>query len=203
MLDSCYDAVNYPSPTCANITRNSAGQVTFIKTGNLNAAEYQFAGLTASASYAIPAHYIGATGNFSLSGNYLYTDKLQYRVGAGDLNILANSIQAGAPGSRHQATVNLNYDSDSVGFEFQARYFGSAQINPNSPPNNLNISGVPQVVFLNSTLSYTVNKQYTIHVTVDNILNQGSPYPAVSTDTAIYYAGILGRYYRISVKAKF
>lgn len=205
VLNGCYDAAAYPGPTCTNITRTN-GQVTFIQTGNLNAAQYNFAGLSASASYTLPAHYLGATGNLSLSGNYLYTDKLQYRVGTGDLTIAANSIfspAASNPGSRHQATVNLNYDSDSVGLQLQARYFGSAVFNANDTPNTRDIPGVPQVVFLNATASYTVNKQYTLRFIVDNVLNQGSPYPAVAQDTSIYYAGILGRYYRVAVRAKF
>ncbi len=206
VLNGCYDASSYPGPTCADFKRNAAGQVTFIQTGNLNAAQYDFAGLSASASYVLPAPYLGATGNLSFSGNYLYTDKLQYRVGTGDLTIAANSLASPAssnPGSRHQATVNFNYDSDSVGFQFQARYFGSAVVNANDTPTTRNIPGVPEVVFLNTSLSYTVNRQYTLRLMVDNILNQGSPYPAVASDTAIYYAGILGRYYRVSVRAKF
>jgi iron complex outermembrane receptor protein len=200
VLNGCYDASTYPGPTCSAITR-SAGQVTFIKTGNLNAAQYEFAGLSASASYSLPAPYLGATGNFSLTGNYLYTDRLQYRVGTGDLNIQTNSLQL--PGSRHQATVNLNYDSDTVGLEVQARYFGSAVFNANDKANTRDVTGVPQVVYLNATASFTVNKQYTLRLTADNLLNQGTPYPAVAQDTAIYYAGILGRYYRVSVRAKF
>ncbi|MBV8972317.1 MAG: TonB-dependent receptor [Sphingomonadaceae bacterium] len=205
VLDSCYDAPTYPAPTCSAFTRTN-GQVTFIQSVNLNAASYQFAGLSASASYVLPAHWIGATGNFTLTGNYLYTDKLQYRVGSGDLNVLTNSINNSVtsyPGSRHQATVNFDYDSDTIGFQFQARYFGSAVFNANDKPNTRDIPGVPEVVFLNSTLSFNVDKRYTLRLTVDNILNQGSPYPAVAQDTSEYYAGILGRYYRVTVRAKF
>ena len=175
--------------------------MTFIQTGNFNAAQYEFAGLSASASYTLPAPFLGATGNLSMTGNYLYTDRLQYRVGTGDLNVETNSLQL--PGSRHQATVNLNYDSDTVGLELQARYFGSAVFNANDTATTRDIPGVPQVVFLNATVSYTVDKRYTLRLTADNLLNQGSPYPATAVDTAIYYAGILGRYYRVSVKAKF
>ncbi len=205
VLNSCYDSASYPGPTCGSFTR-TAGQVTFIQSVNLNAASYEFAGLSASASYVVPAHFIGATGNLTFSGNYLYTDRLQYRVGSGDLFIETNSITtsgATEPGSRHQATVNFNYDSDVIGLQLQARYFGSAVFNANDKANTRDITGVPEVVFLNSTLSYTVNKQYTLRLTVDNILNQGSPYPAVAQDTSVYYAGILGRYYRVSVRAKF
>ncbi len=205
VLNGCYDSASYPGPTCANFTRTN-GQVTQIQTGNLNAAEYNFAGLSASASYTLPAPYLGATGNLSFSGNYLYTDRLQYRVGMGDLTIAANSLASPAssnPGSRHQATVNLNYDSDTIGFQLQAKYSGTAVFNANDTASTRSNPGVPAVVFLNSTLSFNVNKQYTLRLTVDNLLNQGSPYPAVAQDTSLYYAGILGRYYRVSVRAKF
>ncbi|QXQ05332.1 TonB-dependent receptor [Sphingosinicellaceae bacterium] len=205
VLNGCYDATSYPGPTCSNFTRTD-GQVTFIQTGNLNAASYEFGGLSASVSYTLPAPYIGATGNLSLNGNYLYTDRLQYRVGSGDLTKETNSIATAnvtEPGSRHQATVNLNYDSDTIGFQLQARYFGSAVFNADDTANTRNIKGVPQVVFLNSTLSFNVDKTYTLRLTVDNILNQGSPYPAIAQDTSIYYAAILGRYYRVSVRARF
>ncbi len=77
VLQSCYDASTYPSAICGNITRNG-GQVTFIKTGNLNAAVYNFAGLTASVAYTIPTPFISASGKVTASGNYLYTDKLGF-----------------------------------------------------------------------------------------------------------------------------
>ena len=97
----------------------------------------------------------------------------------------------------------MNYDSDTIGFQLQAKYSGTAVFNANDTANTRSNPGVPAVVFLNSTLSFNVNKQYTLRLTVDNLLNQGSPYPAVAQDTSLYYAGILGRYYRVSVRAKF
>lgn len=206
VLNGCYDAAAYPGPTCSSVTRNGAGQVTFLKSGNLNAAEYQFAGLSASGTYTIPTPFLGASGKVTLGGNYLYTDKLQYRVGTGDLTKLVNGLNntvASVPGSRHQATVNINYDSDFLEAELQARYFGSAVINPNDTPNTRDIPGVPEVVYLNSTIAYNVSKQFTLRVNVDNLLNQGSPYPAVAQDTAVYFAGILGRTYRVSAHVRF
>ncbi len=206
VLNGCYDAASFPSPTCSSFTRDAQGQITSIRTGNLNAAVYEFAGLSASAAYTFPTSFIGATGRTSLSGNYLYTDKLQYRVGAGDLNVLTNSLNNNAstyPGSRHQATVNLNYDSDYVGFELQARYFGSAVFNANDKPNTRDVTGVPQVVYLNSSLAYNVSKQLTLRLGVDNLLNQGPPYPSVAQDTAVYFQGILGRTYRVQAHVRF
>lgn len=205
VLNGCYDSATFPSPSCSNFTRDAAGQVTFIKTGNFNAAQYEFAGLTASAAYSLPARFIGATGNLSFSGNYLYTQRLQYRVGTGDLNVLTNSLNSSVtsyPGSRHQATVNFNYDSDFVGLQLQAHYLGSAVFNANDTPTTRDVRGVPEVVYLNSTVSFTVDKRYTLRLTADNLLNQGPPYPSVAQDTSIYFAGILGRSYRVSVRAK-
>ena len=120
--------------------------------------------------------------------------------------IQVNSIYpqgVGGPGSRHNATVNLNYDSDFLGLELQARYNGSAVFDTNDAINTRNIEGVPDVVFLNSTVSLNVSKRFALRLAVENLLDQGSPYPAVASDAAIYYAGILGRYYRVSAHVKF
>ena len=206
VLQGCYDASNYPGPFCSQFTRNAAGQVTFVQTGNLNAAEYLFAGLTASAAYTFPTRFIATSGKITLSGNYLYTDTLQYRVGAQGTVIQVNSIApqgVGGPGSRHNATVNLDYDSDVFGFQLQARYQGSAVFDANEAPNTRNIAGVPDVVFLNTTVSLNVTKQFALRVNVDNLLDQGSPYPALAADTSLYYAGILGRNFRVSAHVKF
>jgi len=199
ILDACYDATSYPTTICSNITRSGTGQVTFLKSGNENAAESKFAGLTAGINWQIPTPFIGATGKVTLSGNYLYTDTQQFRVGTGDAQINVGSIGY----NRHSATANFNYDSDLIGFQLQARYLGAAVFNANDAPKTRDIPGVPDVVFLNASLTFNIDKRFSFRVNCDNILSQGSPYPAVAQDTSTYFAGILGRYYRAAFLAKF
>jgi hypothetical protein len=62
---------------------------------------------------------------------------------------------------------------------------------------------VPDVVFLNTSLTFNIDRRFSFRVNCDNILSQGSPYPAVAQDTSTYFAGILGRYYRAAFLAKF
>ncbi len=75
--------------------------------------------------------------------------------------------------------------------------------NSNDAINARNIPGVPDVVFLNTTLAFNVTKRFALRLNVENILDQGAPYPATAFDTAVYFAGILGRYYRLSAHVKF
>ncbi|MET0308220.1 MAG: TonB-dependent receptor [Sphingomonas sp.] len=209
ILNACYDSTSYPNNFCSLITRDmtgdgkTAGQITMIREGYYNAASYESAGLTVTAAYRLPLSRLGVnntSGVAGLSVNYFYNDKLEQRVGTGDVNHLAGEI--GYP--RHSGTANLTYDSDGFNALFQAQYFGKGQYDVDEAPDARNIMGVKGWWLFNATIGTQVNKQLDLKFIVDNVFDVAPPYPVpAGGGTVTYFSGILGRYMRVAATVKF
>jgi iron complex outermembrane recepter protein len=202
ILNACYDSPSYPNSFCGLVDRNSAGQITMIREGYYNAASYQTSGLTVTAAYRLPLERVGVNnaGVLGLSVNYFYRDKLEQRVGTGDVNHLAGEI--GYP--HHSGTANFTYESKGFNALVQAQYFGKSKYDVDEAPNARNIMGVGDWWLFNATVGTRVNDQFSLKLIVDNVFNVKPPYPApAGGGTVTYYSGILGRYARIAASVKF
>lgn len=198
ILNACYDATSYPNSFCGYIDRNPAGQVTFIREGYFNAASYDFRGLTVNAAYQRNFAGLGTVG---LNVNYLYRDKLETRVGTGDLNHIAGEI--GYP--HHSGTANINFASGPFNALVQVQYYGKSRFDVDDAANARNITGVGGWAVVNSTIGINVNKQFGFRFIVDNIADAKPPYPYTGgyNATQTYFSGVLGRFYRVAVTARF
>lgn len=202
ILNACYDSASYPNSFCGLVTRDSSGQITAIREGYYNASSYETSGLTVTASYRLPLSRIGvsSSGVAGLSINYFYRDKLEQRVGAGDINHLAGEI--GYP--HHSGTANLTYESDRFNALVQAQYTGKGAYDVDEAANARNIMGVSDWWMINATVGVRVNRQFGLKLIVDNVFDVNPPYPApAGGGTTTYYSGILGRYARIAATVKF
>jgi iron complex outermembrane receptor protein len=204
ILNACYDSPGYPNSFCGLVDRDANGQITMIREGYYNAASYQTSGLTVTAAYRLPLQRVGLNnaGAVGLSVNYFYRDKLEQRVGTGDVNHLAGEV--GYP--HHSGTANLTYDSDSFNLLFQAQYTGKGQFDVDEAANARNIMGVGDWWMFNASVGVKVNEQFGLKLIVDNVFDTQPPYPAPAGSAnafPTYYSGILGRYMRISANVKF
>lgn len=199
ILNACYDSGNYPNTFCGAVTRDSDGQITMIEQGYYNAASLKFAGLTATASYRVP---LGTDSSIGLGVNYLYVDRLEQQVGAGDINHTRGEI--GNP--KHSGTINANYDGKVISALFQAQYFGKSRFNVDEADNARNIRGVDDWWLFNATLGVKVNERFGLKFIVDNVFDRQAPYPVPAghaQGTPTYFSGIMGRYFRLSATARF
>merc|ERR1711907_406307 len=119
-LEACYDSNNFPDPACDRIDRDAAGQVEFIRTGYLNVASYDYQGVIADLRWKEATPFLGANSSISLRGSYQYIDKLEQRVGSGDLTTLRGDVGY----SKHQGTVGVTYENDNWGAFTQFQYIG-------------------------------------------------------------------------------
>lgn len=199
-LQACYDAPSFPSTICDNFTRDADGQITFIQTGFANAAQRDFQGVIAELAWNIKTPFLGPNSSFNIGVNYLYNDKLQVRVGQGDLTTLRRSIGY----SRHQATTNLTYRNEGFRAQVQAQYIGPALFDPDEEADNREFRGVGDVVFFNTSLAYDINDRFGVRFIVDNLLDQKPPFPAPGGGGRVtYFDGILGRYFKVGASVKF
>jgi outer membrane receptor protein involved in Fe transport len=198
-MQACYDAASFPSAICSRIDRDAAGQVTFIRTGFVNAASYQYRGLLGDLTYVTSTPMLGADSSLRLKGSYQYIDKLEQRVELGDLTTLRGEIGY----SKHEATVSATYRNGPVSLFTQVQYQGKAKVDADSLPNTYEYPTRKGVAFVSGSLSYDVGESYTLRFIVDNVFDTGAPYPApAGGGLPAYWDGIMGRYFRLAISAR-
>jgi outer membrane receptor protein involved in Fe transport len=199
-LEACYDATSFPSAACDQIDRDADGQVSFIRTGYLNAASYKYAGLVGELSWSAPTPALGADSAIQIKASYQYIDKLEQRVGTGDLSTLRDSIGY----SKHKATWSAAYVNGPFGAFAQVQYFGKTKVDPDASPDTYQYPTRDAVAFVNGSLSYDITDSYTFRVSVDNILDTKAPRGVPANGGLVtYWDGIMGRYWKFGVSAKF
>ncbi|MGR4893613.1 TonB-dependent receptor domain-containing protein [Sphingopyxis sp. LARHCG72] len=196
-LEACYDAPTFPTAVCDQIDRSATGQVDFVRTGYVNAASYDFAGLTAEIAWR---GEVAPDTSLGLSLNYLYVNKLETRVGEGTVD--TNRGEIGNP--KHSFTANVNIDHGPVNFLWQTQYSGKSVWDADAGPNDYEIRGVGDWWMFNASLGIEVKKDFELRFIVDNVFDKAPPFPASAQGgTVAYYSGILGRYFRVAATAKF
>jgi outer membrane receptor protein involved in Fe transport len=200
VMQACYDSGGYPNTFCQQFTRDAEHQVTFIKTGYYNAASYEFRGIVAQADYTVSTPFLGADSKINIGLNYQYVDKLQQEVGLGSLTTLRGSIGY----SKNKGTATVTYINDAFAWQWQAQYYGPAQIDPDAAPNTYNYPSVGAVTFFNTTVAFNVNKTFKMQLIVDNVFDKKPPFPAPGGGgTITYFDGILGRYFKMGASVRF
>lgn len=204
ILNACYDSPSYPNSFCGAVDRDPTGQITMIREGYFNAASRRFDGLTATVAYRRDLRDFGlggTPGTVGLNVNYLYTSRLDTRVGTGDINHLVGEI--GNP--RHQGTANLTYQNGGFTSLLQLQYFGRARFEIDEPENARDVRGVGDWWLWNATIGYDVNRQFGLRLIVDNIFDKDPPYPFTRSYNAMqtYSSGVFGRSYRVSATVRF
>lgn len=200
VMEGCYDAPTFPNPLCSNFTRDATGQVTFIATGYANAAETNFQGLVAQVALQRDTPFLGASSKVNIVANYQYTDRLDTRVGEGDLTTLRNSIGY----SPHKATVNATYSNQGLAMTLQWLYFGKTRNDPDQPIEAYEFPTVKAVSYFNGSISYDVTRQLNLRFIVDNIFDEGLPFPAPANGGSVTYIdGAIGRVFRFGAQLRF
>jgi outer membrane receptor protein involved in Fe transport len=199
-LEACYDATSYPSAACGRIDRDGAGQVTFIRTGYLNAASYDYQGLIADLKWRADTPFLGADSSLALRASYQYIDKLEQRVGTGDLS----TFRGGIGYSKHQATVGVSYDNDDFGAFTQIQYIGKAVVDADAEPTAYEFFNRDAVAFMDAGVSFKVADRMVFRLIAENIFDTKAPYPAPAGGGVVtYFDGIMGRYYKAAVTLDF
>lgn len=200
-MEACYDAVDFPSEACGQIDRDAAGQVSFIRTGYLNAASYEYRGLIAGLNWRVDTPFLGAESRITINGSYQYNDKLEQRIGTGDLTTLRGGIGY----SKHKATGSVSYTNGAFGAFLQGQYIGEAVVDPDASPDVYEYFTRDDVMFVNAAISYKVADRARLQFNVDNLFDTKAPFPtpAGANSLVTYYDGVLGRYFKIGATIDF
>ncbi|MBL44792.1 MAG: TonB-dependent receptor [Sphingomonadaceae bacterium] len=194
-LEACYDSNNFPDPACDRIDRDAAGQVEFIRTGYLNVASYDYQGVIADLRWKEATPFLGANSSISLRGSYQYIDKLEQRVGSGDLTTLRGDVGY----SKHQGTVGVTYENDNWGAFTQFQYIGKAVVDPDAEPTAFQFFERDDIVYMDAGISFKTEEDFVFRFIVENVFDRNAPYPSPAGGGVVtYFDGIMGRYFKVA-----
>lgn len=203
VVEACYDAANYPNnPFCSLLARDpGTKQLSSVGTSYFNSAELRYKGIVVSSSYRHETPFLGVNSSvgLNLSYQYLITRSNTVTTGAAPIQI-DNSVGY----SNNKGVVSLDYINGGFNTDVQVNYIGPARVDPNTAYNFYAVPVVSTFTYVNLSVSYNINRRFTIRGDIDNLLDASAPYPyPASGGTTTYFQGILGRYIRIGAAVHF
>ncbi len=210
VVSACYDAVNYPNnPFCALVSRDFSGtpgsnnyaQLNNVGTTYFNSAQLKYKGILAEVAYRTDSPFLGRGSHVGFTVNYQYLDTLSTVVTAGSRpRLTSNSVGY----SRHKGVATVRYDNGGFFGQIQVNYIGKTRVDPNTVFNFYTVPEVKAFTFVNLSVKYDVDKNFSINADVDNLLDAKAPYPySASGGTTTYFQGILGTYFRVGAAVHF
>lgn len=218
IMDSCYDAADYPNNQyCALFQRNAQHQVVNFESGFVNAGSLHFTGITVGLDYSfdVPTfgHTPGSLGGLELRASYLDTQRLNQQIGNVPVQALAGQLgQANSTGNtvKSKGTLDLAYHNGGFGWNWQGQFIGSANFLNINPADYQDYMGVHRWWVINSTLAYQFSHSLSARFIVDNVFDKQPPFPALAASggnytqaLSLYFSGVMGRYFIIAADAKF
>lgn len=210
VVAACYDAATFPANQfCSLVTRDfsaapaSSGYAQLKQVGSsyFNSAQLRYKGILAEVEYRTRSDFLGAGSHIGFSVNYQYLDTLSTAATAGSAPTnTGNSVGY----SRHKGIATVRYDIGGFFGQVQVNYIGSARVDPDTAYNFYSVPKVGAFTYVNLSLRYEVNKQFSINADVDNLFNAKAPFPyPASGGTATYFQGIIGTYLRFGAAVHF
>ena len=197
ILSACYDSLAFArEAVCGRVQRDVDGQVADFQAGYVNIARREVTGVQSAMSWFTT---LGDFGDLGLNFNHMYTEKNTFTPGAGNAIDWAGTIG----NAEHRANLSATWHAGDWTWYNQLRWLDSSVFtNENTVYSP---ASVPSWTVLNTTLGYAVTENLDVSLTVDNLFNRKSPFPAAGIDQGIrtYYSSILGRYARLKFKAHF
>lgn len=216
------------SPFCPLITfaNNDPinGAVVSVVSNNANFAEFQTKGIDLGLSYVQPLGDIfdGAPGRITLNVQATHVQdykstfdiSLQFPNGVNRAG-QTGALFGGSPGlPSWLVNSTLAYRGTRFESSLQYRWISrshqnNAQVGPDDPGyspslvNSINNNVIPAIGYVNFSASYNVGsdqKRNEVYITVNNLLNQDPPLPAINNNA---YYDLLGRSYRVGVRFSF
>ncbi|GMM93327.1 TonB-dependent receptor domain-containing protein [Qipengyuania sp. MTN3-11] len=203
VLRACYDSTSFPTaPTCSQFTRGPDGQIIDALTGQSNAGLFEFSGLQASARYGFGIGDVfgdgSDMGDIDLALRYFYRDSLRTIIAdvendnRGEIGNPIHSFNGTIGFSKGPFSTSLTGTYvDEVAFDLE---------NDQTQP----FSKVGDYLVFSLTLGFDVADNFKFQATVNNLFNEGVPFPAANGNFYSPYGdGFLGREYVFRVSTSF
>ncbi len=197
VTQGCYDDPNFDTTNpsrgnqyCGLITRDATNRIERLDVRYVNGEFLEFSGFTANLLYNLR---LGAYGNLRFSATGFRPRRLE----SSNTGIFVDE-QVGEVGNpEKQYYFNVGYEKARWGFDWYARYTGSAVYDLNDTIENSDTLRVDSHWLHNAGLSFAISDQARIRLALTNVFDEPPP-PA-----AFVGYDILGRRYSMMVKWKF
>jgi len=199
LMTACYDSSNFASESaCDLFTRGPGGQIIDFRSGYVNVAVVEFAGLQTVIDYSIE---MGRFGDLRLTANYVYTERRRETPGSGNTQRLEGEIGR----SQHRVTLGASWHVNKWTWFNQFRWLSSAVFDNADQEFTRDVRGVDDWLVVDTSLNFRPNDNWDFQLIVDNLFDTGSPYAAVASGNGIqaYYPGVAGRYVRVQGRYRF
>lgn len=217
--------VDTTSPYCSLITfaggNATTGAVLSVLSQNANFAEFKTRGIDFALAYVLPIQDIFTGGDARITYNAQATRTIEYRSTFDISRQFPNGInRAGQTGAIFGGTagvpnwvINSNLAYRGTRFEASLQYrwisrsrFNNQFVGPDDPSyspalvNSISNNIVPSRGYVNISASYNLgndDRKIQIYGTVNNLLNQDPPLPAINNNA---WYDLLGQTFRIGVR---
>lgn len=191
---------------CANITRNTAGQITRIESPTLNLNRLATSGLDIELGYRPRGQVLGGAASMRFIASYLDKQRQDISNGpsidrAGEVGLSANP--------RWSATGSVDWKSGPVELFVQERFIGAGtydvtRVEPRTIENNR----VKSVFYTDLTAAVRLKDGYRFFLTVNNLFDRAPPlapngtlFTFIPTNPLLY--DVTGRQFTAGVNIKF
>jgi len=201
-LEACYDSPNYPENACALFKRDSTGQVASAQETYVNAGYNKFAAIT----YAL--HYDRALNE--LFDSHARLGRVGWNLSAINNRHNINSISGSSYdaiessgtifNSKWRVNSTFSYQLQPVKVAWTTHYFSPVRWDLTYTAANIEPLTIGRSVTHDFSASYDIGDHFTLHLNVNNVFNQGPPYPPGGY--VYQYYDFVGRYFLLSVRAR-
>tara|TARA_R110000782_G_scaffold268689_1_gene365573 strand:- start:106006 stop:109305 length:3300 start_codon:yes stop_codon:yes gene_type:complete len=203
ILSTCFDAPNPDSAICGLVQRDPMAQITFAKTGYVNAAYTDFKSINISANYRIDLDNLGVTrsgGALQIGLDIVNTRKLATSVsGLGyDLNESAGEVST----PKWKGQLRLNYTNGPLSVFWSSQYVSSVKYDLLLTNEDQNVLGLPSYTKHDLSLQLEATDRFRFRAGVNNIFDKLPPYPAGANGADFGAYDVLGRNFFVGVTAK-
>jgi outer membrane receptor protein involved in Fe transport len=210
ILDACYDSTSYPNNQyCQLFQRNAQGQIASFHDGFVNAGLRDVEAITSTVDWGVELP--DQLGKLDLRASFVDTTKLTEKVGAASVNDLRGELfNTNIAAPQGKGVFSLLYDKGPIELFWQAQYISPMKFSNTDTPKTRDIRSVGEFWVFNTTVSYRPTNALTARLIVDNVFDTQPPYAALagvqgnfSTATSLYFTGIIGRTYLLSLDYAF
>lgn len=198
IVNSCHGG---NSSACAQITRNSAGNISEINATYINVASFRTKGVDLEATYRTGLDGVGLPGQLNIRALANYVDKL-LSGGLDGAGYLGSQAPYLIP--KWRGSLTTTYESERFGGDIRVRYVDGGGYAPATV-----LAGQGDGVGISSRwyfdlgarvyIPYGEGKRFTVYGNVQNLFDRGPAVAAISSP----YLDLIGRYFTVGARINF
>jgi outer membrane receptor protein involved in Fe transport len=203
IMESCYDAADFPNPFCSQFTRLPTGQLPStdaFTSGYVNAGLRTLRGVTIDLDWMTEINTWPGLRNLSNPGSLSVTSNMFFPRESETLILGAIDDTLNLPfQAKEQIQVNLTYFWNNLSVLWQTRYIGATVVETDISPTEYPDDTLDDVFLHNMGVGYQFNEYLSASVNINNVFDEEPEKSAIARGYDVQYDNI-GRFIRAGIK---